>query len=369
MTRALAALLVVAALLVATLPGRAESVSAEQDLKSARVQASNGRWKEALVPLERALKAEPDYPDALYLAGLCHMALDQFDLAEKRLKRVTEIRPDFMPAWGQLSYLYVATKQNEKARQALGALGKVKGGAPESRYGFGVLAWVEGHLDLAEQEWREAIRLQPEMAKAHHNLGILFREKGDRARALAGLQDAVRINAENPLYRYNLGLLQMEMGTKIDGMANLDRVRSQTERQDLALLALATQMLFNNHPDQAEKAATRAYETNKELTTALLIRARALEALKRPDEARRIYEQALAEDGNLREARLALDRIPAPKPPDATPAPGASPAPDASPAPAASPTPDASPAPAASPAPDASPAPAPSPAPESSPAP
>lgn len=357
MTRAVTwALLVV--LLLGALPTWAQSVFAQQELKRARVLASGGRWKEALVPLESAMKDSPDYPDAIYLAGLCHLALDQFEPAERLLRRVTELRPDFFPAWGQLSTLYVMQKQYDKARQTLGALGKIKGGAPESHYGFGVLAWVEGHLDVAEKEWREAIRLQPEMAKAHHNLGILFREKGDRARALGALQDAVRINAESALYRYNLGLLQMEMGLKIDGMANLDRVRSQTERQDLALLAMATQMLFTNHPDQAEKAAARAYETNKDLTTALLIRARALEALKRPDEARKLYEQALAEDCNLAEARKALERIPAPvAAPSPSPSPDASPLPDASPSPGASPSPDASPAPGAAPSPEPSPTP------------
>ncbi len=309
-------------------PGLTQSIPAAQDYKLGRVLASGGRWEEALVALERALKEDADYPDALYLAGLCHANLEQYDKAVARLRRVTELRPDFLAAWGHLSRLYVVQKQYDQAREVLGALGKVRGGAPESHYGFGVLAWAENRLDVAETEWREAIRLSPGMAKAHHNLGILYREKEDKARALSALQDAVRLDAESPLYRLSLGWLQVDMGNRVDGMANLDRARSQTERPDLANMALAVQMLLHNHPEQAEKAAARALEANPDLTLALVLRARALEALKRLPEARTLYEQALDQDATLGEARRALERLPAPVP-EAPAAPGEPGAPEA----------------------------------------
>lgn len=304
-------------LLLACLFGsaQAQSIPALQDYKLGRVLASGGRWEEALVALERALKEDRDYPDALYLAGLCHANLEQYDRAIERLKRVTELRPEFFAAWGHLSRLHVIQKQYDQAGEVLGALGKVRGGAPESHYGFGVLAWAQNRLEVAETEWREAIRLSPGMAKAHHNLGILYREKQERARALSALQDAVRLDPESPLYRLSLGWLQVDMGNRVDGMANLDRVRSQTERPDLASLALAVQMLLHGHPEPAEKAAARALEANPELTLALVLRARALEALQRPSEARALYEQALEQDQTLGEARRALERIPAPEPP------------------------------------------------------
>ncbi len=307
-------LLIILPLLLAwfTPPGLAQSIQATQDYKLGRVLASGGRWEEALVALERALKEDANHPDALYLAGLCHANLEQYDQAVARLRRVTELRPEFLAAWGHLSRLHVVQKQYDQARDVLGSLGKVRGGAPESHYGFGVLAWAENRLDVAETEWREAIRLSPGMAKAHHNLGILYREKGDRARALSALQDAVRLDPESPLYRLNLGWLQVDMGNRVDGMANLDRARSQTERPDLANLALAVQMLLHNHPEQAEKAAARALEANPDLTLALVLRARALEALKRLPEARTLYEQALEQDATLGEARRALERLPAP---------------------------------------------------------
>lgn len=377
MRRATLAFLALSMLL--TMAVLAQNVTSVQDYKQARVLASGEHWAEALVILERALKDDPDYPDALYLAGMCHLALKQYDKAEPRLKRVTEVRPEFFVAWGYLAQMYVLQKQFDKARQTLGALGKVKGGAPESHYGFGVLAWAEGNLEVAEKEWREAIRLRPGTPKAHHNLGVLLREKGDRVRALVALRDAVRLDPENALYRFNLGLEQMETGNRVDGMANLDRVRAQGERPDLANLALAVQMLLNGHPEPAEKAASRAYLGNPDLTVALVIRARALEALKRPQEARVLYEQALAGDSTLGEARRALQRIPAaapepaPSPASEAPAatPAASPAPEApevapadgAPGPQGPPAPEASPRPEAPPA-DASPcppAPAPSP--------
>jgi len=339
-------LLVALSLMLAwfTPPALAQSIPAVQDYKLGRVLASGGRWEEALVALERALKEDGDYPDALYLAGLCHANLEQYDKAVARLRRVTELRPEFLAAWGHLSRLHVVQRQYDQAREVLGALGKVRGGGPESHYGFGVLAWAENRLDVAETEWREAIRLSPGMAKAHHNLGILYREKEDRARALSAFQDAVRLDPESPLYRLSLGWLQVDMGSRVDGMANLDRARSQTERPDLANMALAVQMLLHGHPEQTDKAAARALEANPDLTLALILRARALEALQRLPEARALYEKALGQDPTLGEARRALERLPAPAAP---PEPGAPETPAAPPEPGAPETPAAPPEPGA----------------------
>ena len=188
-------------------------------------------------------------------------------------------------------------------------MSRAPGGGPDSRYMLGVLNWIEGKIPEAEKEWREAIRLRPEMAKAHYNLGILHRVKNDRVRSMSFLTDAVRLDNENPQYRYSLAVLQMEMGNKINGNSNLDRVRAQTDRPDLASLALAYQMLTNDKPGPAEKAAKKAIEENKELTDAYIVRGRALVRLGDDKEAKAMFEQALKLDMNIPEAKKVLAAI------------------------------------------------------------
>ena len=173
----------------------------------------------------------------------------------------------------------------------------------------GVLAWIEGDLEKAELEWREAVRLRPDMAKGHYNLGILLRAKGDKVRANAELSDALRLNPDSPLYRFSLGILQLEMGNKLGGTANLDKVRAQMERPDLSAAALAYQMWLNKRYEAAAQAAARAYEKNPELLEAYLIRGRSLMALKKRAEAKEMFTKALQLDKNTKEAERALAEI------------------------------------------------------------
>lgn len=291
------------------------NVAAEQGYKRARTMASNERWDDALTALTDVLKKAPNYPDALYLAGVCYLNKGDYVNAEKRLKRLTEICKDFIGGWGMLANVYLATKQYDKIKDIIAALGKIKGGKAESYYFAGLLAYMKGDYAQAERDWRNATHAQPDMAKAHYNLGSLMYVKGDRVRAMQGLKDALRYEPENPLYRYSLADLQLETGSKAEGMTNLDRVRQQTLRKDLAHLAVARQMWANGHADKAEKLALQAIGDNKDLSEAYLLRARALEKLGRKDEALISYKKALEGDPNYKEAKEAIQRLsPAPSP-------------------------------------------------------
>lgn len=285
------------------------NVVAEQGYKRARTMASNERWDDALTTLNDVLKKAPNYPDALYLAGVCYLNKGDYVNAEKRLKRLTEISKEFIGGWGMLANVYLATKQYDKIKDIIAALGKVKGGKAESYYFAGLLAYMKSDFAQAERDWRNAVRAQPDMAKAHYNLGSLMYVKGDRVRAMQGLKDALRYDPENPLYRYSLADLQLELGSKAEGMTNLDRVRQQTLRKDIAHLAVARQMWANGHADKAEKLALQAIGDNKDLSEAYLLRAKALEKLGRKDEALMSYKKALEGDPNYKEAQEAVKRL------------------------------------------------------------
>lgn len=290
-------------------PARADNVGAVQYYQQARTYAASKHWPEAAKLLENALKLDPGYADALYMAAICYLSMEETDKAIPLLKRLTNLRPEFTNGWGMLANAYVQKKDYAEARKAIGELSKAPGGGPESRYMSGVLCWIEGKIPEAEKEWREAIRLRPEMAKAHYNLGVLCRLKGERVRAMSFFHDALRHNGDNFQYRYSLATLQLEMGNKIDGRANLDKVKGQTERPDLSSLALAYQLLGDEKWQGAEKAAQRAIDENEELTEAYVLKGKALVKLEKDAEAKEMFKKALELDINIAEAKAALKEI------------------------------------------------------------
>lgn len=55
----------------------------------------------------------------------------------------------------------------------------------EAHYNLGVALRARADLDGAITEYREAIRLKPDDAETHYNLGIALRAKGDLDGAIA----------------------------------------------------------------------------------------------------------------------------------------------------------------------------------------
>jgi tetratricopeptide (TPR) repeat protein len=62
-----------------------------------------------------------------------------------------------------------------------------------------------GDQDKAIEQWREAIRLDPGLVKAHYSLGMALRGKNQLAEAIAELREAVRLDPRNAAAFADLG--------------------------------------------------------------------------------------------------------------------------------------------------------------------
>lgn len=60
--------------------------------------------------------------------------------------------------------------------------------------------------DRAIEAYRQALKLKPELAAAHHGLGSVYVNLGRNAEALEHLRAAARLDPENPLAHLNLGI-------------------------------------------------------------------------------------------------------------------------------------------------------------------
>ena len=75
-------------------------------------------------------------------------------------------------------------------------------------------------------EYREAIRLKPDYALAHYNLGIALRKKGDVDGAIAEYREVIRLRPDAGNVHYDLG---MELEQKGEGQSALEEYRKAQE--------------------------------------------------------------------------------------------------------------------------------------------
>lgn len=165
------------------------------------------RWKEwwkereplALKQAEAVLAGEtfetPERVKARKLLEKAAIALDKqnFDEAEKRLRKAVSLDSRFMPAAIQLAFLlYTHKRELEEARRILTESSNIKnpdGGATRLtwvHYHLARIHEIEGALEPAINELNRCLVLDPEFFRAHMSLGHLHYETVVRREGLDG---------------------------------------------------------------------------------------------------------------------------------------------------------------------------------------
>jgi len=81
---------------------------------------------------------------------------------------------------------------------------------------------VQHRLDEAIKEFQESLRLKPDEAQAHNNLGNALVEQGRLEEAIGHYLEALRLNPDNnPEAHYNLGVALARKGNRDEAVPHL----------------------------------------------------------------------------------------------------------------------------------------------------
>ena len=205
---------------------------------------------------------------------------------------------------------------------------------PDAAYGHFQLAYVYTALkrgDEARAEYERTIALDPKMAEAYLNLGLLLLDKGDNAAAVLPLRKAVDLLPAQSRPRYLLAVALDRSGNEAAAAESFEAVAHLDPNNFGAINYLGWHALRENKPGEAEGRFRRALEITPNDVGACQGLAQSLEAQKKPEAAAayREYLTLAPDDGTARarlihllidrqendEALAELDRADAGKPP------------------------------------------------------
>jgi len=258
-------------------------------LSAAAVQGQSSQGSAANQQQGRTQKLRNPLNDLLDEA---QAALDKNDFASAipPLQRFLAEKPDVAYAHFQLAYAYTALKRPDDARA----------------------------------EYEKCVALDPKMAEAQLNLGILLLEK-DPAAAVAPLKNAVELLPSQSRPRYLLGVAQERSGD-LKGAAESFEGASRLDPKDVdSLKQLGRVYLNSRRPAEAEGKFRAALSIEPKTVEALHGLALSLDAQKKPEAAdayrdylvvqpqdaaaRSRMLQMLVEQGKNDEALAELDKI------------------------------------------------------------
>ena len=162
------------------------------------IYGKSGRYEQALGPLERAAKLDPDSYEIEHNLGLTYFRLKRFTEALKPLERAVGLRPDFFDSNALLGGTLFMVGQDSEAYRVLDHAHRLN---PEDRDSAELLfktAMILGAKSHANKQYSEALKylraaedLRPEDPQVHVRLAELYDLMGDPQQAQLERRGAV----------------------------------------------------------------------------------------------------------------------------------------------------------------------------------
>jgi tetratricopeptide (TPR) repeat protein len=157
----------------------------------------------------------------------------RYDEARSLDNEILKVTPNDDDALVYRSQMQISSGDVNDAAQALQTVVKNAPDNSQARYALGVAYEKQGSLELAESEWREALRLNPDFLDAQRAIANTAMLRGD----MNTLEDAA-----NQIIRLEPGAAE---GYALRGMANINRKQyTGAEADILKAIAVAPQRAF-----------------------------------------------------------------------------------------------------------------------------
>ncbi len=190
---------------------------------------------------------------------------------------------------------------NQKTRtEDLAAYTKVLQSDPKNPLRHDAVAMLNlqlGHIAEAEAEFRESLRLNPESAPTHYNIGLIFSIQRRYEQAAAEFQNATRLDPNYAEAHNNLGAMLHAFGRVEEAAAEYRRAialkpENAQAHNNLGRL-LTSQRQFSDAVGEFEEALRLDPDAVLPLSGLAWVRAVASDpAVRQPDEAIRLAERA-----------------------------------------------------------------------------
>ncbi len=181
-----------------------------------------GEYAQAIPYLRKATVSDPhNLPYRFLLAQSC-MWTKQYSCVLDTYHQILELNPNSAEADMLAGEAYDEMKNKAGATQEFRAAVKADPQLPYAHFGLGYLLWGQNKLPEAVQEFKAELKIVPDEADAMAFLADCYIQMNEPADALPLLEKAVRIEPGLPRAHLDLGILYSDAGRKQDALRQLE---------------------------------------------------------------------------------------------------------------------------------------------------
>jgi Flp pilus assembly protein TadD len=164
-----------------------------------RTVLRNALWgSPVMVWLEAAERAPDDWLPHLLLGEELHRA-GRHEQAAAAFRRVVQLRPEEVPAYGKLGVCLSEQGQLDEAATAFGRMKALDAQSAEASNGLALVALLRGHIDEARRGYQSTLTIDPANIAARRGLAVLEETAGTNpAAALKWCEEIRRLDPFTP---------------------------------------------------------------------------------------------------------------------------------------------------------------------------
>lgn len=278
------------------------------DALEARALTALGRRDEAAAVVESALAVSPDDPDLLSVRAAWLVDQGKLAEAEAALTRAVAVSPFHQRSRRQLAALLQSVDRQQDAVAVYEEMLRIQPEDADTHYDLGSLL-LDSDLEAALPHLEEACRLAPARTNFLTSLGVAYIKAGRMAEAEATLRRALTLRSDDPSVGNNLGIVLIHGRRFREAVDVLNDLLERHPDFVAARNNLAIALAESGDLQGAEKEVRRALRRSPDYLDAYLTLAAVLDRDERLgeeyDALKRAYELAPPERSDVR-GRLAI---------------------------------------------------------------
>jgi tetratricopeptide (TPR) repeat protein len=281
-----------------------------------------GRVDEAGPDLERALKLNPNYSDALALQSIVAVVQNDKERALGLANKAVAADPKSAAALTALSYAQQANFDLEGARDSLERAVQAD---PNNALAWARLAEIHmsfAELDKALEAAQKAVALNPNLSRTHMVLGFAHLLRVNTSQSKMAFERAIELDQADSLSRLGMGLARIREGDLAEGRREIEVAGSLDPNNSIIRSYLGKAYYEEKRAELADRDYATAKELDPKDPTAYFYDAIQKQTTNRPVEAlqdlqkaielndnRAVYRSQLQLDSDLAARSASLGRI------------------------------------------------------------
>lgn len=258
-----------------------------------------GRYESALKHYKQLVLMCPGKENFKYNIVTCYEALGEFSTAIKMLEEMVYINPKFVLPAQKLASLYIKTNQLIKAKEIYDNILLKNNVSAETLHQYAILSSSLCDTDTAEKMLKKVIRMNPELAKAHKDLGIIFLNKRLFDYAREEFEAAMKLAPNDFEILFEYGNFLYSISENLEAERYYEEALEVDPDNVLALTFMALNKLILNQIDAANDYIMKAIKVQPHHEYVQFCAGRILYAKGEYEEAKRYLIRAVEQNPDI----------------------------------------------------------------------